>query len=148
MDDFNNKDKVVSVFAAGSIFKALSSYKKGQLDKLDRRLLKGFYTTNRLELQHQNNTEDLIQTKGGNPKNIVDTIIMKVEDSPNCSFRARRSLSDKNSPLHQAWQLVRKVKEEQDMKQRGLLPETIMTNATRLEQKPDTFTTPPKKARS
>ena len=81
LDGIKNSEGVIKVFTAGQIHKALARYKGKKLDKLDKRLLKGFYTTNRLELIKDPN-KDLLNCKGGHPLTLAKLITEKVVDSP------------------------------------------------------------------
>lgn len=61
----------------------MSKYKGKRLDDLDKRLLRGFYTNNRLELMKQMDpNKDLLKCKGGIPLQLVKLITTNIKDSP------------------------------------------------------------------
>lgn len=54
VEDLSHKDPGVKLFAAGKLMRILNTYTEGktEINPLDRRLIKGFYTTDHWELEH------------------------------------------------------------------------------------------------
>ena len=50
--DLNNDDPIIRIFALGRINNPLRNFQDKALTYLDRRLLKGFYISDKLELEH------------------------------------------------------------------------------------------------